>query len=92
MKLELYTWFYLSNYSRRLFNVNISHSNKSKHTTLKSKKSFFNSFLEPFQAEVSDRTGRVTNIPVTNWKIHLASRKEYNKAAKYCPNNRSTTS
>ena len=30
MKLELYTRFYLSNYSRRLFNVNISHSNKSK--------------------------------------------------------------
>ena len=71
MKLELYTWFYLSNYSRRLFNVNISHSNKSKHTTLESKKSFFNSFLEPFQAEVSDRTGRVTNIPVTIGKFTL---------------------
>lgn len=71
MKLELYTWFYLSNYSRRLLNVNISHSNKSKHTTLKSKQSFFNSFLEPFQAEVSDRTGRVTNIPVTIEKFTL---------------------
>ena len=38
---------------------------------LKVKNRFFNSFLEPFQAEVSDRTGRVTNIPVTIEKFTL---------------------
>ena len=65
MKLELHTCLYFSNYLRRLLNVNISNSNKSKHTTLL----YF--FLESFQAEVSDCRGWITNIPVTIGKFTL---------------------